>query len=234
MTVTSILSATAMTTYAAAKSRLNAIGVQIVDADSQNEVERLINAVSDATEKYCDRLFRRVLATEQYEPPRGQRLQLDRYPVSTAAADAPVVTLDGASIADAEIEDAERGYLWRESGWQGATHEDSVRGSVSLATLPQSAERVLLVRYSGGYVLPKDEVAYSAGPPIVVAVPRTLPWDLEEAIIVSVAVLWRARLAGYATDSGLGGDRNVGIGRGLGGLLPDAVLPVLDGYRRWR
>ena len=90
---------------------------------------------------------------------------------------------------------------------------------------------MVLVTYTGGYVTPSDEVAASAGPPVVEAVLRTLPWDLEEAVIVAVSILWKWRLGGYAND--VLPDRNTAIGRGMGGILPDVVLPMLDTYRRW-
>ena len=231
MTVTSILASSALTTYAAAKSRINAQGgggAQIVDDTHQNEVERLINAVSDAVVKYCGREFRKVSRVERHAPPDGERLVLDVTPV--ASTPAPTATIDSVA-ATVEIEDANRGYLRCDAGWGGEDYKDTHAGAVTLSTKPGSAERVVLVTYTGGYVTPSDEVAASAGPPVVEAVLRTLPWDLEEAVIVAVSILWKWRLGGYAND--VLPDRNTAIGRGMGGILPDVVLPMLDTYRRW-
>lgn len=66
--------------------------------------------------------------------------------------------------------------------------------------------------------------------PTVAAPTRTLPYDLEEAVLVAVAVLWRQRAGGWASD--VMPEQNAVIGRGTGGLLPDSVLPWLARYRR--
>ncbi len=159
MAVTSILARNALTTYSAAKSRLNSIGVQIVDADSQNEIERMLNAISTACESYCGRRFGRELRTEQYSPPAGELLCLKQTPV--CAYPAPVATIDGSS-AECAVEDAELGFLRCEGGWLGDWYEEENVDSVAVSTVPQSAERVLRVTYSAGYVLPQSVAGITA------------------------------------------------------------------------
>lgn len=66
--------------------------------------------------------------------------------------------------------------------------------------------------------------------PSVAAPTRTLPWDLEEAVLDSVAACWRVRNAGNAQDAS--SERNSAIGRGVGGLLTDRAMDVLAAYRR--
>jgi hypothetical protein len=319
-----------LTTYSACKSRINAIGTQIVDADHQAEVERLINVVSGGIERYCERPFRKEARTERHAPPSGYVLCLDAFPVS--ATPAPTATIDGVA-ATVAIEDSERGMLRCDEGWGAGDYEDSMSGSVSLDTRPDTAERCALVTYTGGYVLPgdasaavvegavasaatgrftltapahpvdsgalvvsvvtsatniavsatwdgesilSDTFAASAAPKTyalgvadvpngvsacadlvgfsllvesaaatatevtytisdaadaAAAVVRDLPWEIEEAAIVSVAMLWKQRLGGYSAD--VLPDRNSAIDRGMAGILPDVVLPMLAPYRRW-
>jgi hypothetical protein len=320
----SILASNALTTYAAAKARINSVGAQLVDADHQAEVERIINALSQAVEHYCDRPLCLASRVELHSPPRGERLILDCAPVASVTS----VLLDGTAVEDSEIEDAARGYLSRSGGWSGQAFESAAPGAVSvtLATVPRSAPRVLSVTYSAGYVSPTQaaadptggaslatrtgtgacvvagtagvgasgtlaltltktsetwglSAAWKGGTPLVLAgitpleleagidlasldsallgltltcasvpsdvspcseswavVPsvqpptRTLPWDIEEAVLVAVAMLWRMRLGGYAAD--VLPERNEAIGRGSAGMLPDVVLPWLAPYRR--
>jgi hypothetical protein len=59
---------------------------------------------------------------------------------------------------------------------------------------------------------------------------RTLPWDIEEAVLESVAASWRLRNAGNAGDGAT--ERNSAIGRGMGGLLTDRAMDMLAPYRR--
>lgn len=206
MPVTSILSSTALTTYAAAKARINAIGTQIVDSDHQNEVERIINAVSDAVCSYCGRQFAQDEWEEVHAPPRGERLVVDCPPVSEESGDAPTATLDGSTIA-VTIEDAAAGFLRCVGGFGGEAYEESV--GVTRSGVPGTTERVLVVTYTGGYVLPSAQSG------------RNLPWDIEEAVIIAVTLNWKWRVGGYASDLAP-----------EGGFVPMAIRPTLDAYRR--
>lgn len=306
--MSSILKSGALTTYAAAKRRLNKIGTAIVDATDQEDVERLINAVSDAVEKYCGRQFAKISRTETLPAPRGKRLQLKHTPIFATPAIA--ITIDGVSVDadDFELEHAELGWLHREVGWGGTTYEDLISGSVALATMPGTGQRVLAVTYTGGYVMPSEAdalndrsitvthvgtgtgtiavtgsvaaahtivctvaagaatmtVAVDGGAPVTVAIlagsaldigtsypglsaldgltftysstgtwvqsdtfsfstpavavnARTEPWDLEDAVLVAIAMNWRGGKSGSAKDERVP-------------LLPDDILPTLDRY----
>jgi len=279
VTVTSILSKSALATYAAAKSRINSIGSQLVDDTHQNEVERLLNALSAAAEQYCGRRFGLKARTELYAPPRGERLQLDQFPI--AAYPAPSAELDGSAIT-CEIEDAELGWLRADGGWTGATYEEEIENdgapgeyTASNATRPGSAEHVLAVTYTAGWVLPQDvaghhawtgthaftkgeivkssdlhrfAVCTTAGTSanteptwldrvnmevtdgtVVWQMLEELPLNIEEAILIAVTLHWKMRQAGFADYLN---EMNTAIGRGRGGLIPDALLPAFDAYRR--
>lgn len=320
--MTSILSTSALTTYERAKARLNAAQAQIADGTDQESVESLVNAVSDAVASYCGRGLAKLTRTEVYAPPRGCRLVLDAPIIASVSA----VTLDGQAITDYVVEDAAQGWLWRDGGWCGETYESAAYGSVTGATIPGTAQRVLSVTYLAGYVTPPQAAASPTGgaslstrtgsgagtvtgaagssatgtllvevepddynvsvtwtpavgtastlsdvmtaeqleagvalgsvsvdllglawtpdplpavaslteswaiAPSVAAPTRTLPWDVEEAVLDSVAACWRVRNAGNAQDSS--SERNSAIGSGVGGLLTDRAMDVLAAYRR--
>lgn len=207
MTVTSILSATALTSYTRAKAEIQAaLNVTLSDDTYQNGVELIINAVSDAVVAYCGRSFAYGSYTEQMPPPQDERLIVNCPPIASASSLAPTATLDGSSITSVEIEDATQGYLWCEGGW-GGTSYDEVEG-ITQDTIPQTAERVLLVTYYGGYVLPSASTGS-----------RSLPWDIELAVLQAVCVNYKYRQSGYAKDTATE-------------ILPAPVLATLDRYRR--
>lgn len=216
--MTSILKSDALTTYARAKAEIQAaLNVTLSDDTYQNAIELLINAVSDAVVRYCGREFAYGSRTDTLPPPQDERVIVACPPIATASSLAPTATLDGSAVSDVEIEDATQGYLWCEGGW-GGTSFDSVSG-VSQDTLPGSAKRVLVVTYTGGYVLPSATVGT-----------RDLPWDIELAVLQAVCLAWKFKQSGYAADAQP--EVNSVIGRGAGGILPDIILPTLDRYRR--
>lgn len=228
MAVTSILDANALTTYAAAKAEIQAATQSVVADDvSQNAIERIINAVSDAVVAYCDRPFRKISRAERFSAQDGERLILACTPIATSPA--PVVTLDGVTLDSVTIEDAQLGFIRRPGGFGGAGYGIAARSSVAGAVLPATESRVLEATYTGGYVTPSDAVVGSVGPPAVAAVPRTLPWDIEHAVLIAVCVQWRWMRSGYTKIDA--GEHNTAIGRD-GGLLPDQVLSTLNRYRR--
>lgn len=227
--MTSILATGALTTYAAARAELSVIGAAIVDDTHQNLVERIINAITDAVTAECGRSLHYASRVETYAPPRGERLILRATPV--AATPAPTATLDGTAVAPT-VEDAELGFLELDGGWCGESYERQAPGSVTLATLPGSAERVVTVTYSAGYVtqvqadasvaahavwalLSAEAKALTTEPEVLT---RSLPWDIEQVVLQAVAMQWRLRSGGYATPAQ---------------LLTEEMCETLDEYERW-
>jgi hypothetical protein len=210
---TSILGPNALTTVATAADAISGANA----TTHQTKLERMINVASDAIEGYCGRLFGRNTGyVETLAPPGGECLILALTPLVSITS----AVLDGTALSGHAIEDAAKGFVHLDGGWGGEDYEDEAEGSVTLATIPGTARRVLVVTYSGGYVLPKDA---TAGPPAVV---RTLPYELEHACVQVVAALWR-------NEGGIPpSEVNAAIGRGFGGIIPDAVIPILAGYRR--
>ena len=145
---------------------------------------------------------------ERYAPPRGERLVLDVAPIKSATT--PTVTVDGTATTAFEVEDRQLGFLRLAGGWGGESYERAVDGSVSLATVPGTARRVVEVTYTAGY--------------------SPVPPDLEQACIETVVSLWRRR--GVDARSSTYDQANEAIGRGIYGIIPSSVLPLVNSYRR--
>ena len=206
------LPANALTTVATAQGEISGL-----TAAGSTVAERLIMVATDAIERYCGRSFHLLSRVERYAPPRGERLVLNQTPV--AASPAPTATLDGAAIT-VELEDSALGFLRCIGGFSGATYEESY--GVSQASLPGSAERVLLVTYTAGWVTPTQN---GTGNPALV---RDLPYDLEQACLDTVASLFRRRGVDAAAAAYVGQEGP----RGWGGIIPGPTLPTLNRYRR--
>jgi len=189
-----------------------------LEPTAQDRATRLINVASDAIEGFCDRRFgRRVVTGELYDPIGSNRLLLARSPVVSIQQ----IVVDGTVVlaGEYEIEDAERGWLWRDHGW--FVSERMVAGSASGTVIPNSSKRTIAVDYTAGWILPKDDAELAQ---------RDLPYDLEQACIDTVASLWRQR--GTDKTAARFDQLNNGIGTGQWGYLPDAAMPTLKRYAR--
>jgi hypothetical protein len=207
------VAANALTTSATAIAEISG------SSGSTSTIERLINVASEAIATYCGREFQLKSRAEYHVPPHGERLLLKNFPVVTSSPGAAItVSLDGTSITDFTLEDADTGILRLVGGWGGTSYDLAVDGSVAGAYQYGSGRRVLLVTYYGGYVLPNDTGT------------RTLPYELEQACIDTVASLWRRR--GVDLSGGSFDGSNDAIGRGLGGIIPGPLLPTLNRYMR--
>lgn len=209
------LSLHALTTLEAVKEELN---ISAGDASQDTYLARLINAASEAIERYCDRHFEKASLIEKVAGQGSQRILLSRTPILSVTS----VTLSGSVLAPSEYEvEAEAGMIYRSTGWPwSAMH----RPGIVQDPYPGSETKNIEVTYTGGYVLPKDE-DLTANPPVV----RTLPYDLEEACIATVKTWFRAkgadlnRTSRRLMDVGDTWDRRA---------LPEPVKETLGPWRR--
>lgn len=196
------LSNHALTTYAAVKEYL-----KLSTDDEQNSLERMINAVSEMIEKYCDRHFEKATYTEKYRGNNRQLLRLNQYPVLSVAS----VTIDGDAADDYEIL-SEEGMLYREDLWTWTGY------SIGLVGEDAGSKRNIEVQYTAGYVLPKDD-----GNPDS----RTLPYDLEDACIQLVAIRHEMRGSEHMKSERIGPLTSDFVED-----IPSHIRRVLDKYRR--
>lgn len=186
----------------------------------------LIQAGSQAIERYCHRAFAQARVTETLgvEFPTTM-LGLSRTPVVTVHE----VTYNGAAVDSTlwNLDDAGAGLLQKPTGWSPtAIVEQSI-----VAWPSGDAEKIYAVDYTGGYILPSFPDLADA---------PDLPGPVELACIEFVrSIVFRKqdqevagpvlseRIGDYAVTYGSGGTKSE---RSTG--LPEAALDLLAGYRR--
>lgn len=203
------------------------IAVPAAASAAERDLERRIAVASSAIANYCNREFGTAETTEKVAGFGTLVLQLPRYPVTEVES----VTLDGTEVGEesysCEGDDAKVGFVrsicggWNDTAlFQRATAPEPMAGT---------EERSYSVTYTAGYVLPKDGAS-------------TLPPEIEEACLLTCVATYRAkgRDPGIASESLLnasvsyvGSTVNTGIGRGLGGIIPDPAVALLAPFRRW-
>lgn len=204
------LAANALTTLATVKAELGLTG----SAENDSVLERLINAASDAAERYCRRSFSRATVTdERVKGFARPRLMLARTPVVSVTS----ITINGSTVDSAGyyIESAEAGIVYRKAGWQSTALPAA--GLVVQDLEPGTEEALYLCTYVGGYQTPGQGGT------------RTLPYDLEQAVLDTVVNLWRNRgkYVGLQTEGEAQGDATW---RGF--VIPGPARHVLNLYRR--
>lgn len=189
---------------------------------SETGLDRLINAASDRIERYCQRsFFYEAARVEKLAGFRSNYLTVSKAPIIEVAS----LTYDGATIAatEYEIDDdwhirSSSGFVWTAATWSGASE----------MPIPGSEERLYVLTYSCGYVTPaaaKD-----------LDLPRTLPYDLEDACIQLVTNRYRAigQIPGIKSESLLSHSvtyESTSTSTGVGGI-PTAIAAMLDPYRK--
>jgi hypothetical protein len=184
----------------------------LVPGSDTANLERLIGVASDAIEAWCGRSFFRTSTTDTVDGSGRARMLLPRTPLVavTSVADA-----DGTVVASADYRVANAGA-----------------GTVERLAGSWLEGQRFTVAYNGGYATPA-QVALGT------YTPRTLPYQLEAACILTCVALYRGRGRDSALASETLGDyaavyrgANAAIGTGAGGIIPDAALPLLAPFRR--
>lgn len=158
----------AMTTLADTLERL---GIDEADADVavKNNVIRLINSASAWVETITGRKFGRATYVHRYPSPDAQELVLQQYPIRAVEYVKDVasgVPFDPASY-DFTM-DGNIGVLYRDEGWPFAGYRYGLANDVKMPS------RSLEVKFTAGYVLPKDATEDE---------PSDLPWDI-------ISIVW--------------------------------------------
>jgi len=149
------------------------------DYSKDKLLERVINSVSANVAKYCNRKFIADTYSEFYAGHGRQRLVLNQYPINAITS----VKVSSASLtAGTEYVTSgqtylDQGIVFKETGW---TWYGYLTGLV------------------GEYTAPVDniEVVYSAGYTLEPETARTLPWDLEDAVVSMVGELFGEQQSG--------------------------------------
>jgi hypothetical protein len=141
------------------------------DYSKDKLLERNINSISGMVSKYCNRQFIADTYSEFYKGLGRQRLVLNQYPINyitSVKVDSAALTA-GTDYVTADQTYLDKGIVFKNEGW------------------PWSGYLIGLV---GEPTAPVDniEVVYSAGYTLEPETSRTLPWDIEDAVISMVAV----------------------------------------------
>ncbi len=205
------LSSHALSTVAVVLAELS------LDDGASPIIERMINAASDFIEKIAGgRCFEYQAAISEYRKGTGNtRLLVERTPIVTLTSIA-IYDQDGALDETLEtdtynIERASSGIIYREDGFE------------------LSDRKKYRVVYNGGWVTPAQAIASPEGPDKLV---RTLPYDLEEALILTVTSMWSRR--GQDRDIATGNVENgpVITYRDPGDIVPVEARRIVENYRR--
>jgi Phage gp6-like head-tail connector protein len=210
--ITTITAPTArrmLTQRATVKSAL-----MVTDDGDNDYIDLLINQASAAVEQYCNRAFVSESLQDQFIPGRHSALPGHHgADVALVLSRRPVTAIasvveDGATLTPAQyVLDPASGILRRLS--------DS-------GTLYAWRQAAITVTFTAGYVLP--------GAP-----GRTLPYDIEDAVLRLVKHQWFSRLRDPAMKmqsvAGVG-EEQYWIGAiGQDGNMPPDVTAILDNYR---
>lgn len=197
-----------LTTVAAAA---DVLGVSASDA----KLPRLIGAASEAIRGYINRpqLHYGAAIVEKLEGYAGQvRLHLGTVPLISVAS---VVLPDGTTLDPSEytLEDLGAATLYKRDGWPFT--------GIDCGGTLHSEEKAIVVTYAGGWVTPAQSGT------------RTLPFNIEEACLLTVSALYRKQGIDPTIASESLGDYSVTFANPTGaGLLSEAAQALLSTHRR--
>lgn len=181
-------------------------------------LERYINAASDFVASFCGRSFHRSDNIAEDIAGTGRTLiAVSRRPI--VAIDS--ITIDDGAIAAStySIHDAALGTIFRATGWPW---EAASMPGLSYAPVPGTEEKTITVTYDGGYVTPAQ-----AEQGLFSAAARTLPYDLEDAVVQLVVTRWQSR----GHNMRVIGESYENSGITFGGVpVPVEILGILDAY----
>ena len=144
------LAPNAMTTLEDTMERLG-IPPEAADTAVKNNIIRLINTASAWVETITGRKLGRQTYTQRYAAPGHQELVLQQYPIRSV--EYVKDTMDGVDIDPDSYDfsmEGDVGVLYRDLGWV-------FRGYIAgLANDYVAPRRYLEVKYTAGYILPKD------------------------------------------------------------------------------
>jgi hypothetical protein len=171
------LSQAALTTLARVKTALGISG-----STEDSALETIIEGASAAAVNWCGRTFHREDDIEEKLPGYSSMfLSVSRCPIVSVSS----IEYDGAELDSSgyEIHDAGAGMIYGLSGWVWTNAW--ANAPIGDVPLPGTERKLYTVTYNGGYVTP-NQVALSTFST------RTLPYDLEDAIVDMVVDKYRS------------------------------------------
>lgn len=207
-----ILASNALTTMETVRMMLN---IPAEDTTSAGLLALLINAASAWVETMIGRRLGLQTYTERHVASGTQELLLNEYPIVSVEY---VRDLQGGAICpnDYDIENTkEIGVVYKETCWPFRGYTAGLAGDYT------AAARYLEVKYTAGYVLPKDAAEGN---------PRTLPYDLESLVWGVVEQEMSLRKNGA---QGLAAFSISGVSWTFDKNPKQSWLDIIDRYKRW-
>lgn len=219
-----------LTTVTVAKASLG-----ISDTNSDELIESMIRAASDFAERYCGRQFARQKIREGLPGKGVPDLLLSLTPIVTIES----VMFDDATVPESSwsLADKDAGIIQSNLGNFHGTYFGDLN---AIDRFPSSfTQERYFITYTGGYVLPNwPSDPYGN---------RTLPYDLERAILETTKKLFKDDKSGLSWDGVMAsykiGDTSVSWGNkstaqnqaldgNVSAFFPPSALAVLNYYRR--
>lgn len=200
------------------------LGVTVSDP----RLARIVAAASAAIRRYLNRPRMHYSAgfVEKLPGFGRPRLVVGLTPVVSVAS---IVLGDGTvvPVSEYEVEDADNGFIWRDACWPWTA---GIHGGLLYSDPAVGTEKAdIVATYTGGWVTPAQAATIGWSGPA-----RSLPDDLEHACVETAVSVYRRGGADRDVQSESLGDYSVSY-RGevsAGGIVPAAVLPQLDAWRR--
>ncbi len=179
------LAAQVLTTLGVVKDELGVVG-----STDDAKLERYITAASARVESFCNRSFFQELGRVDKVPGFGSFfLLVPKTPIVGAITsildDTTVVPVE-----DYEVDDPKAGKIRNQRGWRWTVGHQ--RNFIEIEPLPGSEKSLFTITYDGGFVTPQ-QVVIDQALSIPVGLVRTLPDDLEDAVIQLVTLRYRKR-----------------------------------------
>lgn len=152
------------------------LGLDVTGSDDDEWLASLIHGASAAIEQYTNRIFARQTYIETVAGSDHPKLLLSHTPIQSITS----ITCDSEPIVDYDIEDADAGVLHRDVGWLRTAW---VGWEVERRVVPLTDELNHTVEYEAGYLLPGQT-------------DRNLPYDVEQACVITVMHWYRRERRG--------------------------------------
>lgn len=208
---------TKLTTRNTVKALLNMTGNPADD----DLIDDMIQAASDFVCNYTGRMFAKQRVIETIAG-RGTPLAILSL--------APIVTLHeglyrGAAMTDVSINDPRAGIIFRPNGF---TSTNIPANMITLNPTGYYDDTQWSINYTGGYVLPGWDSSFGA---------RTLPYDLERAVVDMVKVAYHKKGIDPSASSYRIGETQIAWrapstdGGAVEAAIPASILSVLNYYK---
>lgn len=213
-----VLPANALTTLATVFDELDGDVATDNGGPIDTRLERYIKAASALFRRECGRDFEFQAAIVEKAAGYGF--------TNVYARRSPIVALAQVKVDDAvlsstayELRDAgtERSKVFRSTGW---TWSAGTRNEPTTPPVPGTERRYIELTYDGGYVTPQQVVLNNA-------LVRTLPDDIEDAVVSLVVSRWRRRGVDLRERQQSGQSSGVTF---LGDPVAPEIVSVMQGY----